>query len=237
MNFYCLRASSNLKIVGTYPPIISADYPCDVWNEKRFTQSIDFEKINFEPIVAKPILRNGAKKIDYFQPSIVGFQFKPIISTKLYGIIKKFENLDLQFFPCQIIHKNLIYTDYYISIPTAIRMDYVDYSNSTITERRIDENGLIEKLLLSFSSSEHFLNFKNLDKNRDVYISKLAVLPTVKRDFFCLKYTDGGVRFIVSERLMVEIETSKITGIEFQPLSCPFDEWLNSDERAKTYGK
>lgn len=236
MNFYCLRASSNLKIVGTYPPIISADYPCDVWNEKRFTQQINFEKFDFDPIIATPVLRKGAKKIDFINASIVGFQFKPIISEKLFKILSQLEDINFKFFACGLSHKEVIY-DYYVMIPTGANMEYVDFPKSTVIEKKISSSGEAAVKNLSFNSFDDFLAVKKLDVKNEISISKLTIKPEVNADLFVIRHVKGGAQFIISERLKEKIENNAITGIEFQPLSCPFDEWLNSNERAKTYGK
>ncbi|WP_298148333.1 hypothetical protein [Flavobacterium sp.] len=236
MKFFCLRNSTEKKIVGQFPPVITALYNCDVWNEKRFTQQINFEKFDFDPIIATPVLRKGAKKIDFINASIVGFQFKPIISEKLFKIFAQLEGINFKFFACGLSHKEVIY-DYYVMIPTSANMEYVDFPKSIVIEKKISSSGEAAVKNLSFNSFEDFLAAKKSDVKNDILISNLTIKPEVDTDLFVIRYAQGGAKFIASERLKEEIEKNSITGIEFQPLTYSFSEWLNSEERLKIYGK
>ena len=53
-----------------------------------------------------------------------------------------------------------------------------------------------------------------------------------------LQYVEGGIKYIVSEKLKIEIESAGCTGIEFQPIELSLDEWLMPrGEREKIYDK
>jgi hypothetical protein len=56
-------------------------------------------------------------------------------------------------------------------------------------------------------------------------------------DFFVLRYTEGALRGIVSERLKNELEKNEISGIEFRPIEIDYQEWLQGGYREKIYGK
>ena len=59
-----------------------------------------------------------------------------------------------------------------------------------------------------------------------------------KEDFFVLNYIDGGIKYLVSEKLKQEIEEAGCTGIEFQPSELSYSEWTApGGERERVYGK
>ena len=68
-------------------------------------------------------------------------------------------------------------------------------------------------------------------------IEKLKLLPNAIEDFFMLRHVEGGVKYVVSEKLRKEIEDAGRTGIEFQPVELSSAEWLQGGEREKIYGK
>ena len=51
-----------------------------------------------------------------------------------------------------------------------------------------------------------------------------------------LRHVEGGVKYVVSEKLKKEIEDASCTGIEFMPVELTLNEWLHG-ERQKIYGK
>ena len=68
-------------------------------------------------------------------------------------------------------------------------------------------------------------------------ITRIVLNNTIDHDFFVLRHVEGGVQYIVSEKLKNEIEDAGRTGIEFQPVELSYTEWLQGREREKIYGK
>lgn len=97
MNFFCIRESLDKRQVGIYPQVEEALYSCDVWNEPKFVDGIEFKKVDFEPIVAKAILRKKAKPSDLISAGIIGFHLKLLMSDKLKIILEKSKKTGLQF--------------------------------------------------------------------------------------------------------------------------------------------
>ena len=52
-----------------------------------------------------------------------------------------------------------------------------------------------------------------------------------------LQYVEGGIKYVVSDKLKKEIEDSGCTGIEFQPIELSINEWLQGGEREKIHNK
>ena len=69
-------------------------------------------------------------------------------------------------------------------------------------------------------------------------VNNIYLNDNINEDFFMLRYVEGGVKYIVSEKLKKEIEDAGCTGIEFQPVELSQNEWLMPNgEREKIYGK
>ena len=78
MSFYAIRNSVNNKIVGHYNQVVNAIHHCDVWEDPKFIDRIDFIKINFEPITGYKIASNFYKT-DKTKQQL--FSFAKVVST------------------------------------------------------------------------------------------------------------------------------------------------------------
>ena len=86
----------------------------------------------------------------------------------------------------------------------------------------------------SYNDFENYLIFNKLEGK--LYFETTIYNDTLTDDFITIKYAEGGIQYLVSEKLKHEIEDAGCTGIEFQPSEISFNDWL-STEREKIYGK
>jgi hypothetical protein len=239
MNFYQIKHSLNNKIVGIYPQVEEAVYHCDVWNDPRFVDRVNFMKTDFEPITADAILRKKAKLTDFISASNMGFTLKLLFSEKLKGIIQKNRRSGLQFYQTRLIYKDEYVHDYWVLNPYQIDMQHIDFKSSEVF---LMENTFTKVEQLSVSSIEDFNNEKEKISKKgypfSIRIDNIKITKDTSVDFFVLLDVPGGAAYIVSEKLKDEMEEAGCTGIEFMPIGLSINEWLASGgERERIYGK
>ncbi|TGD58260.1 imm11 family protein [Flavobacterium humi] len=240
MNFYSINNSLDNKIVGDYNQVINAVHNCDIWENPKFIDRIDFVKIDFEPITSNAILEKKAKLTDLINASCVGFSLKLLTSDKLMHILEKYSHGKCQFFESPVIYKNEKIQKYWIIHPYAFNMGFIDFDKSTISARIQKEGGGTERKTLEINSLDDFMNSLNFYKEKGgiITINNVYLNNDIEDDFFILSNVEGGIKYIVSEKLKKEIEDANCTGIEFQPVGLSINEWLGKNgEREKIYGK
>ena len=238
MKYYFLNNSLNNKIVGDYDQVIEARHHCNIWEEPNFIDRIDFIKIDFEPIISNAILSKKAVLTDLINAQVIGFSLRLLISSKLKDIIKKYSGEKGQFFKSPVFYKNKEIDEYWIFYPYFFELNSIDYLDSKILIRKRKPEGGTYLEEVKVESEEEF-KVQNLLKkdNEYLFISNLKIKNNFLSDFFFLNNMEGGIRYIVSEKLKQEIEEANCTGIEFQPVELSTVEWLQGGEREKIYGK
>jgi hypothetical protein len=238
MKFYSIQHSLNPKIIGNYPQVQAVHHNCDVWDEPKFMEHVQFEKVDFEPITSNAILHKKSKQTDLIHCVTMGFSRKLLISGKLKTILEKNRKSGMQFFKSQIIQNNLAIEDYWILNMYDSNLNYIDYLNSNVFLQ--DGFNIVEKI--GIQNFEEFL-IKNSEILKigypmNIVIKNISILKSIENNFFLLKNVEGGHKYTVSENLKKEIEDAGCTGIEFQPTELSFNEWLiPGGEREKIYGK
>ncbi|RWW98775.1 imm11 family protein [Flavobacterium cerinum] len=241
MKYFCLTESLDTKIIGKYVQAEKAEYHCSVWDEPRFIEHTQFEKIHFEPIIANAILYPKAKITDLISVVSMGFTLKLLISGKLKSILENYRKTGLQFFKSDIIHKGNFISDYWILNAYEIDMQFIDYKRSEIVSRKRKSEGGTFLVTEDINTFEEFNRKQNEIKDSDpgsMFIKKIHLIENIDQDFFILLHVEGAVKYVVSEKLKNEIEEAGCTGIEFQPSELSYDEWLAQEgPREKIYGK
>jgi len=240
MKFYAIRNSVNNKIVGDYNQVVTAIHHCDVWENPKFIDRIDFVKIGFEPIISNAVLEKKAKLTDLINANCIGFGLRLLISDKLKHILEKESVNKCQFFKSPVIFQNNKIDNYWLLHPFKFDMEYVDFPKSKISVRVKKDGGGTEIKNLSINSENEFINSLSFHKERMeiISITNIRLNDNVNEDFLILRHLEGGIKYIVSETLKEQIELSDCTGIEFQPIGLSLNEWLMPNgEREKIYGK
>jgi len=234
----------NTKFVGKFFQAVSAVHNCNVWDEPKFIQHINFEKVDFEPITSNAILEKKAKLTDLISCPSIGFSLKLLVSGKFKDILEKNRKNGIQFFKAPIIQNNIMIEDYWILNFYEFNHEYIDFQNSKISYTRKADD-----YKTTYNTIKEYINLENLEqfeaklleaitKEETLSIEKLNLFnQNVNEDFFMIKYVFGGLYF-VSEKLKQEIEDAGCTGIEFQPIELSYNEWTApGGEREKIYGK
>lgn len=243
MKFYSIQRSLNLKVIGKYPQVESVHNNCHVWDEPKFVQHVNFEKIDFEPICSNAVLHKKSKQTDLIQCVSMGFSPKLLISGKLKTILENNRKSGLQFFNSPIVQNNQLINDYWLLNMYEFNNEYINFERSVAYYNKQANDYSFsykkDKILLDIKKLTEFMNYIEIAKPKAevVSIEKLCLFDYIKDDFFALKYVLGQMYF-VSENLKKEIEDAGCTGIEFQPVELSFNEWLMpGGEREKIYGK
>jgi hypothetical protein len=243
MKYYSIRHTLNSKILGHYPQIKDVKYNCHVYEEPKFVGHVFFTKIDFEPIVANPILYSKSNQTDLLEQSGIGFSGKILISGKLRSILEKNRNTGLQFFQCSIFKNGIENKDYWLLNMYEFNQEYIDFEKSVIHYEKHSEDFNVsyktDKIILNLKNEAEFMDYIKLAqvKAEVISIKNLSLYKNIENDFFALRYVSGGL-FFVSEKLKKEIEEAGCTGIEFQPIELSYNEWtMPGGEREKIYGK
>ncbi|WP_296151644.1 DUF1629 domain-containing protein [uncultured Flavobacterium sp.] len=239
MKYFSINNSLNPKVLGHYPQVKEIKQNCDVWNEPKFIEHVNFEKIDFEPITANAILHPKSKLTDLISVTGMGFTRKLLISGLLKTILENNRGTGLQFFQSNLIYKNEEIEHYWILNSFEIDMNLIDIQKSNFVWRKRKEEGGTYLLDVKFNSLDEFCK-KIVNDNLEgkLYINKLAIKEQASVNFFTLLNVEGAVKYIVSENLKKEIEDAGTTGIEFQPVELSYQEWsAPGGERERIYGK
>lgn len=239
MKFFFINNSLNPNILGHYPQVKEIKQNCHVWDEPKFIEHVDFEKIDFEPITANAILHTKSKLTDLISVTRMGFTRKLLMSGQLKTILENNRKEGLQFFQSNLILNNHEIENYWILNMYNINMEFIEFSQSDIylTEYTVNK---IEKL--NINSYEQYSNIKSeIDKKgypAGIMIENIRLNSNIQEHFFAILNVMGGVKYIVSENLKKEIEDAGCTGIEFQPVELSYQEWsAPGGERERIYGK
>ena len=239
MKYYSIENSLNEKVMGKIPQIKEFIHHCNVDSDPNSIDKFVFEKIKIQPILSNIVLYANAKQTDFINTyGHVGFGFGNLFSDKFKLILEEFNHYGFQFFKTYIIQNNQKIENYWQSNIFDFPFDCVDYKNTTYLLKNRDINRNVITEIINFNNVDEFKSFVNevrypkMISFKDIYFNE-----TMNLDFFTLRYTEGGNKGIVSNRLKEELEKNEITGIEFRPIELPLQEWYHSGEREKIYGK
>lgn len=238
MNFYVIRPSRSKNVIGHYPQVKDIKQNCHVWDEVKFVEHVDFQKIDFEPITANAVLYPSSKLTDLIDVVGMGFTHKPLISGKLKNLLQNNRESGMQFFSSDVLYNGQSIKDYWVLSMYEVNMEFVDFVKSLVYETK-DVNE--KSSLIQIKDVDKFFEVKKEIDTKgypyEISISKIRIYDTVRSHFFALSNVEGGIKYIVSEKLKTEIEVAGCTGIEFQPVELSLAEWLHGGERERIYGK
>lgn len=240
MKYYVIKPSLDKKIIGHYPQSKDVKHNCHVWDEPKFIGQVHFKKIDFTPITSNTILYSSSKVTDLIDANgSMGFNKKLLVSTKLKKVLETYRSSGMQFFKSPIIYKNELIDDYWILNMYEIDMNFIDFKNSNFVFRKRKQDGGSYLESVPINSYEQFkmiLSKKGELNYTQFFVEKIKLTSNITKDFFALLHVNGGVKYIVSEKLKKEIEDIGCIGIELMPVELTLNEWL-FNEREKIYGK
>lgn len=238
MEYYVITPSLDVNIIGNYPQVKEVKQNCDVWNNSKFIQNLNFEKASYEPITSNAVLYHKSKKTDLIDVVAMGFSKKLLISGKLKEILFNNRKTGIQFFRSGIYHKDEFFQDYWILNMYESNMNFIDYPNSdfVLTKRKPEGGTFVEKINVNNMKEFQSIFAKKQDYSYiQFYIERIKLTQNINEDFFMLLHVEGGVKYIVSDKLKNEINNAKCTGIEFMPVEIRLVEWLQGGVRKKYY--
>lgn len=210
----------------------------------KFLNSIYFKKLDTEVITPIAILEKKAKLTDLISNVCAGGNLHLLMSGKLSKIIKIHRKEGVQFFPSTILTSdNIEINDYFHLNMFVDSNEMIDIKNSTVKYyKKSSDYNLTYKTEIEYPQFNDHDDFNHaLQETKQnmetLFIEKLKLFPNAVEDFFMFRHVEGGVRYVVSEKLRKEIEDAGCTGIEFQPVELSYTEWLQGREREKIYGK
>ena len=230
MKFYELRPTSNEKIVGSYPQAETAKHNCDVWDDPEFIGNFRFEKIEIEPIISNAILTKKAVPTDIISTPSMGFTNRLLISSKLKKIISENASNKCQFFHSPVIYKNDFLFDYWIVHPYKFSFENIDFEKSSFVLRKRKTEGGTYLKDIEVNSLEEFheiLNLKEKSTNSkfgSFSINNIVLKKKTSDDFFVLRFVQGGLKYVISEKLMNKITEDNLSGIDFIPIEMKLHE-------------
>lgn len=238
MKYYRIRTSLNERIMGKIPQIKDIHYNCNIWEDPMFIDRILLKKVDFEPIVANPILFSKSKKTDLIETNSIGFQFKLLVSDKMKKIFQV-QSDNFQLFKNNIYHGEFLDETYWIINPIKSSLEIVDFSKSEVFEMKNTTKK--ENKLFITSFEDYISESKKIEKKGYPYsilITQLFLKNNLIEDLVFINNIEGGAGYFVSEKLKQEIEDSGCTGIEFQPAELSYNEWIERDgPRDQIYGR
>lgn len=239
MKYFIILWSLDTDIMGYLPQVKEVIHNSHVSNDPRFIQHYNFKKVDIEPVISSPVLDPRSHLTDVIQSGGIGFSFNLVISKKLKLILEKYADVGFQFFPATVFSKGIEYQTYWLMHPYEFRLDYIDFSKSEVF---LTEMSLTRLEQLPIKDFNDYVKAREEIIHRgfpySIHIDKFAIKDDISDDFFALRNIEGGMKFLVSEKLKNEIEYAYCTGIEFQPHELSFDEWTKANgARESQYGK
>lgn len=239
MKYFALESSLDEKIMGKIPQVKFFQHHCNIGEELSFIDSFRFEKIKIEPILSNAVLYKNAKQTDMINTmGDVGSVFGYLVSDDFKKLLDKFNCYGIQYFQTYIIQNEKKFYNYWQTNLYDFPFQYIDFHRTKFV-LKIEINGQSNTEILSFKNCEEFNLYRSqIRYPKYIYIKNISFNEQMNLDFFTLRYTEGGHKGIVSEKLKNEIEKSKITGVEFRPIEMDLNEWQSRDGlRDQIYGR
>ncbi|KAF2518771.1 hypothetical protein E0W68_08460 [Flavobacterium salilacus subsp. salilacus] len=240
MRYFRIQSSINEKHMGKIPQVKEVIYNGDV-EAHNFVDRVYYTKVDFEPVVANPVLHPKAILTDLIAPFGMGSTFTVLISGKLKLILEQYRDDGMQFFQCSVFQNGIEYNDFWLLNMYIANNEYINYSGSEIIlwKKKKEEPGKVPEII-NISDIDNFNErIEEARTNREIlHVKKISLKKDIKEDFFILRYIEGGAGYFVSEKLKKEMEDAGCTGIEFQSSELSYHEWVKRDgPRDEVYGR
>lgn len=210
MKFYRINPTVNKEIVGQQPQIEKVISKIHVESPEYITK-VGFKKIDSYVYVPDCVLAKNAKITDFITTSSLSHY--NLLSKKLKDIIQASQPKGIQILPINLIIQDQT-IQYWILHPYSFAMNYINFENSRIF---LTKWGFRKIENISLNSLKEFTDkITELEIPNFLLIEKPVLHAMIKKDFFMLRWVEGGVGYFISERLKKQIEVAACTGIEFE---------------------
>lgn len=240
MNYYSIHFTLNPKLKGSnvYIKNYNIKIPNEklFWEEPKFIGNINHEKIDFEPYLLDVELFSSSKINDLIIDTGPVTK-KLIVSNRLKSILERYRATGMQFFKINIFKKNILFNDFWILNMHEVNMEFIDFEKTIFVVRKRKAGGTFLENINVNSIEDMHVMLKDENNYVQLFIERIVIRENISSDFFCLQYVEGGIKYIVSEKLKNEIEVEGCLGVEFMPVEMKMTEWLQGGEREKIYGK
>lgn len=211
MDYYRIEYSTVEREVGsTFPQSHTAKHPIQV-EDPRHLWKQDIGKFPENVCIPEPVLHPDAVLTDLVSSVVTGTRL--IISDKLKSLLES----HIVAGECEFLHVPVTYIDkdysYWMLNPIVFRMELINYSASEIWLTEFGFSKLNRINIKDYSAFAEWISI--LESPRGISITKLGFLADTKQDFIQLRYVTGGIGYYVSEKLKMEIEKAKCTGLRF----------------------
>lgn len=207
------------------------------WEEPKFIGNVNNEEINFKPYLVDIELFANSKMNDLIMEG-GPIPRKLIVSEKLKSILEKHRKTGMQFFNINIIKKNKIFNNYWILNMHEKNYEVIDFEKTKFYETK--NTFELNKELKINSLKELIQVMKKIESKGYPYgflIGEIILSNIIAFDFFILTNIEGGIRYVVSEKLKNDIENERCEGLEFKPLEISLQDWYHNGKRDEIYGK
>lgn len=216
MDFYFLKESADLKMVGKYPQLekmfngFHFQYRYEAWGLYNSRTQIPMKKATgFE-------MKYHAKMTDWISFVQVGTD-AALISERLYDLLRSFEPMPFISVDAEVNHRKKTYPYKFLCFTE--RYDhFIDFKKSrfyiglTDWKKDIEVNSLEEYRAAQEILEEEWIN---TGKGNRVALLELYIdLNIANKDLFKLQYRP---ELIISARLKEALEKDRITGLKFEP--------------------
>lgn len=218
--YFSIHNSLNEKIMGKLPQVNEVVHNCHTSETPNFIDKFPFEKIEINPILSNSVLYAKARPTDLIHISGIGFSHgSMLISNKFKNLLEQFNCFGVQFFPTYIIHKEKKIENYWQTHIYDIPYNFIDFKNTGLLLKDRDENRKPIQSYLEKLNKKEFLDMvESIKYPKMLFMKNVSFVEEMNLDYFFLRYFEGANLGIVTERLKIEIEKQKITGIEFKPV-------------------
>lgn len=216
--YFKLTCSVDARIIGNVNSQTEDSLYPHLLEGKLFSRDIFLKKVDDPFAVQTPtaILTKKAKLTDVIGGSSTAIVGQLIISNRLKVILEGVKDAKVQFFPLSVIHREIIYPNYWLICAYDTDMEFINYAQSKIELVGLEFQKIKDVLLNDYQQFD--LLRKETRLPEFLSITKISLVDQCNKDLLVLRWVEGGIGFYVSEKIRSEIESAKCIGVEFTPV-------------------
>lgn len=216
--YFKLTCSVDTKIIGNVNSQTEDSLYPNLIEGQLFSRDIFLKKVDDPLAVQTPtaILTKKAKLTDVIGGSSTAIVGQLIISNRLKVILEGVKDAKVQFFPLSVIHKEIIYSNYWLICAYDTDMEFINYAQSKIELVGLGFQKIKDVLLNDYQQFD--LLRKETRLPEFLSITKISLVDQCNKELLVLRWVEGGIGFYISEKIKSEIEDAQCIGVEFIPI-------------------